>query len=144
MIHHDGKGIYAGLPNPFQATRYHSLVIRRETFANPDFVIGAWTEGGLRALGFGLVGLASVAVPLAVIWLGLGAWLGRQQEAQRLSRRRFLGRAGGAAFALSGLSAVLAACVLCLSCSSPAATTCSPPATPEKSGSRATAAKTLN
>jgi AAA family ATP:ADP antiporter len=49
-------------------------------------VIGAWTEGGLRALGFGLVGLASVAVPLAVIWLGLGAWLGRQQEAQRLSR----------------------------------------------------------
>jgi AAA family ATP:ADP antiporter len=49
-------------------------------------VLGAWTEGGLKALGFGLVGLASVAVPLAVIWLGLGAWLGRQQEAQRPSR----------------------------------------------------------
>ena len=49
-------------------------------------VLGAWTEGGLRALGFGLVGLASVAVPLAVIWMGLGVWLGRQQEALRPSR----------------------------------------------------------
>ena len=28
MIHHDGKGVYQGLSNPFQATRYHSLVIR--------------------------------------------------------------------------------------------------------------------
>jgi len=49
-------------------------------------VLGAWTEGGLRALGFGLVGLASVAVPLAVIWMGLGVWLGRRQEGLRPSR----------------------------------------------------------
>src|SRR5262245_24662891 len=43
-IHHDGEGVFRGLPNPFEATRYHSLVIRRETFQNPDFVVTAWTD----------------------------------------------------------------------------------------------------
>jgi anthranilate synthase/aminodeoxychorismate synthase-like glutamine amidotransferase len=43
-IYHDGSGIFAGMSNPFEATRYHSLVIRRETFTNPDFVITAWTD----------------------------------------------------------------------------------------------------
>ncbi|MBI5427111.1 MAG: aminodeoxychorismate/anthranilate synthase component II [Nitrospinae bacterium] len=43
MIHHDGKTIYKNLPNPFQATRYHSLVIKRETL--PDCLeITAETE----------------------------------------------------------------------------------------------------
>ncbi|QVL34226.1 aminodeoxychorismate/anthranilate synthase component II [Telmatocola sphagniphila] len=45
-IHHDGKGLFAGLSNPFDATRYHSLVIKKETFHNPDFEIGAWTAEG--------------------------------------------------------------------------------------------------
>jgi anthranilate synthase/aminodeoxychorismate synthase-like glutamine amidotransferase len=45
-IHHDNQGVFHGLSNPFEATRYHSLVIRRETFAHPDFVVGAWTAEG--------------------------------------------------------------------------------------------------
>jgi anthranilate synthase/aminodeoxychorismate synthase-like glutamine amidotransferase len=45
-IYHDGQGVFRGLSNPFEATRYHSLVIRRETFNNPDFVVSAWTEEG--------------------------------------------------------------------------------------------------
>jgi anthranilate synthase/aminodeoxychorismate synthase-like glutamine amidotransferase len=44
MIHHDGKGVFAGMSNPFEATRYHSLVIKRETFRNPDFEVTAWTD----------------------------------------------------------------------------------------------------
>ena len=45
-IFHDGKGLFAGLSNPFDATRYHSLVIKRETFNNPDFEVSAWTAEG--------------------------------------------------------------------------------------------------
>ena len=45
MIEHDGKTIFAGLPNPFEATRYHSLIIRRETL--PDCLeISAETDQG--------------------------------------------------------------------------------------------------
>ncbi|SRR5579883_889818 len=45
-IYHDGEGLFRGLSNPFEATRYHSLVIRRETFHHPDFVVSAWTAEG--------------------------------------------------------------------------------------------------
>lgn len=42
-IHHHSVGIFSGLPNPFEATRYHSLVIERESL--PDCLeITAWTE----------------------------------------------------------------------------------------------------
>ena len=45
MIHHTNKGVFAGLANPFEATRYHSLVIERESL--PDVLeITAWTDDG--------------------------------------------------------------------------------------------------
>ena len=43
QIHHDGQGIFQGLPNPLTATRYHSLVIRPDTL-HPDFLVSAWAE----------------------------------------------------------------------------------------------------
>lgn len=44
-IRHNGKGLFKGLPDPFQATRYHSLVVERSTF--PDCLeITAWVEEG--------------------------------------------------------------------------------------------------
>lgn len=46
LIHHDGKTIFENIPNPFEATRYHSLIIKRETI--PDCLeINAWTEDGV-------------------------------------------------------------------------------------------------
>ena len=43
QIHHDGKLIYEGMPNPFTATRYHSLIIRQGTLP-PEYEITAWTD----------------------------------------------------------------------------------------------------
>ena len=43
MIYHDGKTIYVGLPNPFEATRYHSLIIKKETLPS-CLEITAWTD----------------------------------------------------------------------------------------------------
>ena len=43
---HDNKGVFSGLPQPFVATRYHSLVIDSETITD-EFVQSAWTEDGL-------------------------------------------------------------------------------------------------
>jgi anthranilate synthase/aminodeoxychorismate synthase-like glutamine amidotransferase len=63
LIFHDGHGVYRGLDNPFEATRYHSLIIRNGTLPD-DFIISAWTDDpgvvpprelphdrGVRALG---------------------------------------------------------------------------------------------
>jgi para-aminobenzoate synthetase component 2 len=42
-IHHDGKGIYDGLPTPFTATRYHSLIVDEKTFPG-EFEITSRTD----------------------------------------------------------------------------------------------------
>ncbi len=44
-VHHRGGGLYDGLPSPFQAGRYHSLVVERETLP-PELEITSWTDEG--------------------------------------------------------------------------------------------------
>lgn len=44
-IHHDGSGLFAGLPTPFRATRYHSLSVERDTLPE-SLHVNAWTEDG--------------------------------------------------------------------------------------------------
>lgn len=44
LMHHDGKSIFKGVSNPFTATRYHSLVIRPDSFDHARFEISAWTD----------------------------------------------------------------------------------------------------
>lgn len=44
-IYHDGKTIFKGLPNPFPATRYHSLIVKRETLP-ACLEVSAWTKNG--------------------------------------------------------------------------------------------------
>ena len=46
LIHHTGEGVFSGLPNPFEAIRYHSLAIYRDDLPD-DLEITAWTDNGL-------------------------------------------------------------------------------------------------
>ena len=45
MISHDNRGIFKGLPNPFEAVRYHSLIVEKESLPG-CFEISAWTREG--------------------------------------------------------------------------------------------------
>ncbi|MBS1200619.1 MAG: anthranilate synthase component [Proteobacteria bacterium] len=44
-VHHDGRGVFTGLPNPFQAGRYHSLIAQRDALP-PSLEVTAWTAEG--------------------------------------------------------------------------------------------------
>ena len=60
MIFHDGLGIYAGLPNPFEATRYHSLVIRPGTLPDELAVVASTDQAeimGVRHKSYPLEGV---------------------------------------------------------------------------------------
>jgi anthranilate synthase/aminodeoxychorismate synthase-like glutamine amidotransferase len=59
-IRHDGRGLFAGLPNPFEATRYHSLVIKRETMPDCLEITAETDEGevmGVRHREFPIAGV---------------------------------------------------------------------------------------
>ncbi|PYQ54642.1 MAG: anthranilate/aminodeoxychorismate synthase component II [Acidobacteria bacterium] len=46
QIHHDGRALFAGLPDPFTATRYHSLIVERDSV--PECLeVSAWTDDGI-------------------------------------------------------------------------------------------------
>jgi AAA family ATP:ADP antiporter len=87
------RAIQRAITRPARETLF-TVVTREEKYKSKAFtdtfvyrggdVIGAWTEGLLGRLGMALVGLASVAVPLALAWAVLGFWLGRTQQ-QRAS-----------------------------------------------------------
>jgi len=46
LVHHDTIGLFEGLPNPFEATRYHSLIVDPESINN-EFTMSAWTAEGV-------------------------------------------------------------------------------------------------
>lgn len=46
LVYHEGKGVFRDLPVPFEANRYHSLIVERETLP-PDLEIAASTEDGI-------------------------------------------------------------------------------------------------
>ena len=45
MMHHRGQGVFRGLPSPFAATRYHSLIVERDSLP-PELEVTAWLEDG--------------------------------------------------------------------------------------------------
>ena len=96
------RAVQRGIMRPARETLF-TVVPRADRYKAKAFidtfvyragdVVGAQTEGLLGRLGLGLAGLASVAVPLAIVWTALGVWLGYAQGA----RARAAGSEGGPA-----------------------------------------------
>ena len=83
------RAVQRGIMRPARETLF-TVVPRADRYKSKAFidtfvfrggdVIGAQTEGLLGRLGMGLAALATVAVPLAIVWVALGLWLGRAQR----------------------------------------------------------------
>jgi anthranilate synthase component 2 len=56
-VYHDGEGVFGNVRNPFTATRYHSLIVEKESLAK-ELTIRAWTEDGV------IMGMDSAALRL--------------------------------------------------------------------------------
>jgi ATP:ADP antiporter, AAA family len=89
------RGLQRAITRPARETLF-TVVSREDKYKSKAFidtfvyrggdVMGAWTEGLLGRLGFALVGLAALAVPLALVWAGLGLWLGLTQRSVARAR----------------------------------------------------------
>ncbi|MEX2570269.1 MAG: MFS transporter [Gemmatimonadota bacterium] len=89
------RAIQRAITRPARETLF-TVVSREDKYKSKAFidtfvyrggdVIGAQTEGLLIGLGLGLVALTAAALPMALVWGGLGIWLGRAQRRQALSR----------------------------------------------------------
>jgi AAA family ATP:ADP antiporter len=85
------RAVQRGIMRPSRETLF-TVVPRADRYKAKAFidtfvyrtgdVVGAQTEGLLKQLGMGLAALASVAVPLAMVWMALGVWLGYAQRAR--------------------------------------------------------------
>jgi anthranilate synthase/aminodeoxychorismate synthase-like glutamine amidotransferase len=89
VITHDGDGVFAGLPDPFTATRYHSLVVERDSLP-AELVVSAESEDGL------IMGLRHRHLPVEGVQFHPESIL---TESGHALLRNFLDRAGVAASA---------------------------------------------
>jgi ATP:ADP antiporter, AAA family len=86
------RAVQRALTRPARETLF-TVVSREDKYKSKAFidtfiyrggdVIGAQVDGLLARLGLGLAGLASVAIPLALVWAALGLWLGRAQNRRK-------------------------------------------------------------
>jgi para-aminobenzoate synthetase component II len=60
MIHHDGKTVFRDLPNPFEATRYHSLIVKRSTLPECFEISAETAEGEIMGLRHKTLGVEGV------------------------------------------------------------------------------------
>ncbi len=89
------RGVQRAITRPARETLF-TVVGREDKYKSKAFtdtfvyrggdVLGAWTEGWLGLLGLGVLGLASVVVPLSAAWAMLGLWLGRSQSAMTAAK----------------------------------------------------------
>lgn len=89
LLEATNRAFQRGITRPARETLY-TVVSREDKYKAKAFidtfvyrvgdVVGAQTEGLLGRLGLALAGLASVVLPLALVWAALGLWLGRQQQ----------------------------------------------------------------